>query len=226
MDPQTFIAIGTLAIFATQIWLVVSNLRLRSRNRFLYRDNNRLQDIATRDGLTDLRSRGWFETNFPRFVERARRRGAWLAVIIVDLNDFKNVNDTYGHQIGDAVIKHVAMILEGCCRPTDVVARYGGEEFVMILPGAGRKVVERIARIAEETIRNSPISLPDGISTLSVTASFGGISRRGDRLDGPRLMEDADRRLYRAKDMKHSGAPTIVVESERTVAPRDTSRAP
>lgn len=207
-----------IAFILATIFTVLTS-RSRRRIQFLERENNRLRELAETDSMTDLRSRRWFDENYQRFVARANEGLAYLGIVLVDINKFKRVNDTYGHPSGDAVICAVARALEMSCRPGDVIVRYGGEEFAMVLEGATSEVVDRISREAERAIRNTDILLPTD-DVITVTASFGGISRKGPGLNGAKLVEHADRRLYRAKELQGSGDWTVVVSSERQRAPR------
>ena len=151
------------------------------------------------DGLTGLFNRKHFDNQFGYEFSRANRYGRSLVVIMADIDYFKKVNDTYGHQTGDAVLRVISTILKDTCRTVDFVARYGGEEFVVLLPetpsNGGIIVGERIRKSAEEydwsTIK------PE----MKVTLSLGLTSNSGYN-DHWRMLGAADAKLY---DAKHGG---------------------
>ncbi len=153
---------------------------------------------AVRDSLTGLLNHREFYRRLEEEVARADREGQEVAVLMIDLDDFKRVNDTYGHLRGDSVLREMARALESCVREQDVLARYAGDEFAVVLTAtngrAARAVAERIRRCAAAIGAGS--DLPAGVA---VTASIGlatrvsGIEPLGD------LMERADQALYRAK---------------------------
>jgi diguanylate cyclase (GGDEF)-like protein len=156
-----------------------------------------VQDRAMRDGLTRVYNRAYLAELLPRQLRLARRSGAPLAALMVDVDHFKRINDTLGHAAGDKVLVALARCIERQLRASDVVVRYGGEEFTVILPDtpvAGAFVTaERLrAAIAAMTDRDG---LPDG---LRITASIGlAAAIKGD--DGAQLLPRADAALYQAK---------------------------
>jgi diguanylate cyclase (GGDEF)-like protein len=158
-----------------------------------------LEIEAQRDGLTGLMNRTYFDQLLVKKVAQAKQDGAPLSLILFDIDHFKLVNDTYGHQVGDKVLAGVAKVLSGRMRPTDITARYGGEEFVLLLPGtdaAGAAVVaERLrARLAE-----SAHDIGAG-SALRVTASAGHATLRPpSNAAADMLVTAADVALYEAK---------------------------
>ena len=156
-----------------------------------------VQDRAMRDGLTRVYNRAYLAELLPRQLRLARRSGAPLAALMVDVDHFKRVNDTRGHAAGDHVLMAVARCIEQQLRGSDVVVRYGGEEFTVILPNtpvAGAFVTaERLrAAIAAMTDRDG---LPEG---LRITASIG-LAALGKADDGAQLLPRADAALYQAK---------------------------
>ncbi len=152
-----------------------------------------LTELATVDPLTDLFNRRYFETRLEEEVERARRQGQDLALLLIDIDDFKRVNDTRGHLEGDRTLREVADLLRAGVRIFDVCARYGGEEFVIVMPAASvsvaQQVAERIrARIERSFSHDSP----------PVTVSIGvGILEK--RTTADELVDVADRALISAK---------------------------
>lgn len=158
-----------------------------------------LCELSQRDPLTGLANRRSFQTALEREVDRVSRSGDSALLLLLDLDNFKNVNDRHGHPAGDAVLKSIAATLKSCVRPMDVAARYGGEEFAIVLPSCngifGMLVAERI-RLA---VQSEPIPLPNG-EAIFVTISVGGAHSLPWIRSTPILWIDrADRQLYRAK---------------------------
>lgn len=182
-------------------------------------ERDRLAQLSQVDALTGLPNRRQFDEALRRELVRARRSGQGLALLMIDIDHFKQLNDTLGHQAGDERLRDVAEALQGCAaRATDVVARYGGEEFAAILPGASPSealaVAEAMRAAVEELALSSPA--PDG----RVTVSIGAARLTEIETDtGPRLIERADAALY---DSKRAGRNRVtaawpVDESVRSV---------
>jgi diguanylate cyclase len=160
---------------------------------------DRLCDLSSRDALTGLSNRRTFEAALNRETDRVARSGEPALLLYLDIDHFKRVNDTYGHGVGDLVIRAVADTLGECVRPMDMPARIGGEEFAIILPNCspafGQTVAERIrARIEARVIDASPTQ------HLGVTVSVGGAyAPQWVRSTARWWAERADLQLYRAK---------------------------
>ncbi|MDH2915975.1 MAG: diguanylate cyclase [Gallionella sp.] len=149
------------------------------------------------DPLTGLCNRRHLFSEGGRLYERWRYDGTRIAVLMIDIDHFKRINDKYGHQVGDGVLAETARVVKQQCRPNDLVARYGGEEFVVMLeapsPGSGVSTARRIL----QSIIENPINLEQG--ELHVTASIG--VAEGDNLgDFDSALRKADEALYQAKD--------------------------
>ena len=157
-----------------------------------------LEALAYLDGLTGLPNRRHFDQTITVETERALDKGHALSLVMVDIDNFKRVNDTYGHAVGDAVLCHVARLLREEARRTDVPARYGGEEFAIILPATGRILTRLVAERLRATVEHSPVDLGDGrLAQLTISIGFATL----DSGDAPAtLAERADRALYRAKE--------------------------
>ena len=166
---------------------------LQNANAALEEANHRLQALATQDGLTGLSNHRTFHERLESDVRQATRSRQPLALILLDVDHFKQYNDTYGHPEGDAVLKQVATLLQSAVRDTDLAARYGGEEFALILtqakPGDALRVAERI-RVA---IASAPWE------RRAVTVSIGVAFLSKDVADAATLIASADRALYRSK---------------------------
>ena len=165
-------------------------------------DRAAIEMQAKRDGLTHLANRHTFDMELDRTIDRANRVGDALALIMLDLDHFKAVNDTYGHLGGDTALKAVARIVERSVQTTrggdqPLVARYGGEELVVLLPGVGEGGARRLAESIREAVRRSPIPFEGGEFHVTLSA---GVSMRSAEITTPReLISAADAALYRAK---------------------------
>jgi diguanylate cyclase (GGDEF)-like protein len=178
-------------------------------------DAAKLAYAATVDSVTHLLNRPYFDSRLHEEVERTRREGSTLAVLIGDIDDFKRVNDSYGHQVGDQVLAVVAGIIRSAVRVFDVCARYGGDEFAILMPNCDRAsavaCAERIrVRIAQYE------GGEDGSTLPPLTMSIGAAVIQKDE-DGPTLISRADRHLYQAK----AGGKNVV----RVDSPEDQRRA-
>jgi len=155
--------------------------------------------LALTDALTGLHNRRYMEAHLSSLVQRAAHSRRPLALLMIDIDHFKTVNDTYGHLAGDEALRVVANRLQRNLRPFDTVARWGGEEFLVVMPEAdtkiGRMVGERLrAKVAAERIAID--GKDDGVAvtiSVGVSATDGGVS------DLPDLIRAADEALYRAK---------------------------
>ena len=154
---------------------------------------------AVTDELTGLFNRRRFQEAMATEVERSKRFGQPVGLVLLDLDDFKNVNDTYGHQQGDLVLREVARVLRETSREIDEPARYGGEELAVVLPGTDLEGAYNLAERVRAGIEELALPLLDGDGILRVTASFGVATLPGSA-DGTRdLVAAADEALYRAK---------------------------
>lgn len=180
--------LANLTMLASQAAVSIENARLYET----------LQRLAVTDPLTKLFRRNYFEEQMDAELGRCRRYGRPLSVMMLDIDHFKSVNDTYGHAAGDAVLQGLAGLLRRYARKDDLIARYGGEEFVAYLV----ETDEEGARLAGERVRtgteNQEFVLPDG-RKLKVTISVGTASFPSDADDVATLVQRADLALYAAK---------------------------
>jgi two-component system, cell cycle response regulator len=161
----------------------------------------RIMELADTDALTGLLNRRAFMERMEQEMSRAQRGKRPLSFILADIDHFKTVNDTYGHQIGDLVLKRFADRLATSTRPYDFLGRYGGEEFVVCLAGADGIQAGSVAERMRQQIEDMKITLPDDLGTVRITASFGTNSctvEYGDKVD--LLIKKADDALYLAKN--------------------------
>ncbi len=156
---------------------------------------NEVKQQADTDGLTNLYNRRYFNEKLEELVDRAKENGSNLSLIMMDVDNFKKYNDTFGHPAGDQLLKIVAGVVGEAVREGDIVARYGGEEFVVILKNTGRETALQIA----ERIRVSVANIPLGTLKSPITISLGVGTIPEHALDRNSLLEFADQSLYYAK---------------------------
>ncbi|MGZ4796576.1 MAG: diguanylate cyclase [Acidimicrobiia bacterium] len=168
---------------------------------------------AVHDNLTGLANRALFDDDLDKTLARAHRDGHAVTVLFIDLDDFKTVNDRFGHGAGDHVLRTVAARLVDAGRKGDSVARLGGDEFTMLLPGASRATAEHVAARVREAIR-VPIVL--GEELLTINASVGIASTPDDGESADALLRTADRSMYRRKRTER--IPTAVAAAPRAPA--------
>lgn len=179
------------------------------------------QDAIT-DGLTRLHNRQFFDANLRRELKRARRYRIALSLVMLDLDDFKTINDRYGHIVGDEALTLCSQVIQASVREIDVACRYGGEEFALILPETSRTgayiVSERIRADVRDVFHRRPIG---GIPvSLSVSGGIAIYPTDSHSADG--LLRMADRALYRSK---HEGKDRITLHAdEKRRSPRLDSR--
>ena len=158
-----------------------------------------LCDLSSKDALTGLANRRSFEMTLEREIDRVARSGEPALLLTLDIDYFKSVNDTHGHNAGDLVIQAVARAVAHVVRPMDTVARVGGEEFAIILPNCATSMGLTVAERVREHVADLRIEIGQG-QTLNVTASLGGaFAPQWVRSSALLWMERADRQLYRAK---------------------------
>lgn len=178
-------------------WAIAGEqLALGLQRLCLYR---KVQESATHDGLTGLLTRRYFLQQMKDELERAQRRSSAASFLMVDLDHFKEVNDTYGHLVGDVVLREVAQRIHSSVREMDLVGRYGGEEFEVALPEANTELAMQIAERIRLAVESAPIRAYDEEVRITVSIGISVFPRDGKTpVD---LIEGADQAMYRAKGL-------------------------
>lgn len=183
--------------------------RVQERTAKLLEANRRLAVQATLDPVAGIANRRRFDEALSTEIQRCRRTGAGLSLIVADLDGFKGVNDRYGHGVGDEVIRAFACVLERNVRATDIPARIGGEEFAVLLPQTTLEQAIEVAQRARIALACRTIAPIEG----PITASFGVAYAPGKVADGQSLLAQADRALYEAKSLgRNRVVPLTVVK--------------
>ncbi|MCJ8147872.1 PleD family two-component system response regulator [Shinella sedimenti] len=187
IDPNELIARSL-----TQIRRKRCNDRLRASVR-------QTIELAVTDGLTGLHNRRYLDNHLKLLIDRATARGRALSVCITDIDRFKLVNDTYGHDAGDVVLREFASRVRSAVRGADLACRYGGEEFVLVMPDTTPEMAAGVAERLRAIVESEPFQIPGKDIALSVTASLGiaAMLPVGDTPDA--LLKRADTALYEAK---------------------------
>lgn len=170
-----------------------------------------LQAAARTDAKTGLLNAAAWQREADTEIVRARRTGETLAVLIIDIDHFKRVNDAYGHLVGDQVLVGVASTMRGQLRDYDVVGRFGGEEFVVLLPGADMHEARQVAERLRTRIGHMAIPVDDALVRVTISAGVALMSVHGDDLID--LLAAADLALYRAKELGRDRVCIPVVQS-------------
>jgi two-component system cell cycle response regulator len=163
------------------------------------RDNVQLSiEMAITDALTGLYNRRYMENHVGTLVQQAAARGKALAVLVLDIDYFKSVNDTWGHDAGDDVLREFALRIRKSIRGLDLACRYGGEEFVVVMPETDLAVATMVAERLRRRIANEPFAIQNGARALEVTISIG-IAALAPSDNAGAILKRADQALYRAK---------------------------
>ena len=183
--------IELLLAIANQLGIAIENARL-------FEETKRL---ATIDSLTGIWNRRYLEKALHKEIERAERFGHPFSLLILDIDNLKLLNDTYGHLFGDEVIRTVACTINSSCRKTDIMGRYGGDEFAVILTETDKKGAIKVSEKFLSKIKNTFLTSPDG-AKIPLGVSIGIASYPMDAEDEEKLFSLADTAMYKAKAMK------------------------
>jgi len=189
-------ALYLASAMAEEIALALGSLKLREA----------LQEQSVRDPLTGLYNRRFLEEFLSREIVRAGRGKHMLSVILMDLDHFKSINDTFGHEAGDVVLRRIGLLLQAYVRGSDIACRVGGEEFAILLPEASMQVAAHRAEEIRKAVHEMGVK-HDGKTLGPVTASLGvaAFPKSGDTADT--VLRAADRALY---DAKNSGRNSVI----------------
>lgn len=186
--------------FAVELLVKLAE-RLRANNSTVSRNvlRRRMYERAAMfDGLTGIHNRRWLDDTLHRMVARHREHGGVLCVALIDIDHFKQFNDTFGHDAGDFVLTGVATTLAANLRPTDLVARFGGEEFVIIFPETALTAAASVADRLRTAVATRDFAMPGDRALPRVTISIGVAQLEPDQTV-PSLLKVADTAMYRAK---------------------------
>jgi diguanylate cyclase (GGDEF)-like protein len=206
---MSVMALG-LAVLLAQARATTRELeaRVRDRTAALSEANTQLEKLAVTDSLTNVLNRRALFALLQREIERAQRHQRGLAVIMLDVDHFKAINDRHGHGVGDVVLRHVVAKTTQVIRGTDTMARYGGEEFVLVAPETDRADAVQLAERMRDVLRSSEVAVNH--DALHVTASFGVAVLYADDDQPEQILRRADEALYAAKT---AGRDRVVAEA-------------
>lgn len=176
-----------------------------STEAYYLRSNGELDRLAHTDVLTGLYNRRFLEQELNRHVEVFKRYHHPFALLMLDLDNLKWVNDTHGHSAGDAAIRHFSMLLRMSVRDVDIPCRYGGDEFIVLMPETEKSVVEIVGRRIAESLHKTKLKIDSSLVTLRVSVGFSSCPEDGR--EGEELLQVADATLYQAKQQKVMALP-------------------
>ena len=197
----TLAGLGLLIYVLYTLWLYLVEVRKTERT---------LRRQALRDPLTGLFNRRFFDAGLEQEILRSRRSGSPVSLLILDIDNFKNFNDEYGHEAGDAILRSIGQLLQAQVRGSDVACRFGGEEFVILMPNAPLESAKARGRQILEAIRGQEIP-HQGHLLPSLTASLGVAEFPAHASDTEGILEAADNALYIAK---RTGRDRMVVSGD------------
>jgi diguanylate cyclase (GGDEF)-like protein len=216
--PSHALLVLGLALTATLCvlgWVVILRRRIEKQTELLRESEEVFRHMALHDALTGLATRLLLQDRLNVALDGARRRRTGLAVLMVDLDRFKEINDTYGHQAGDEVLRVMATRLLGIVRKVDTVARLGGDEFVVLLPDLDDP--QSGVRIATTIVERLAIPIPFEGLEIPVSASVGVCAASADRFDVDAFLRNADAALYRAKEHGRNCLQVFPVEPDASL---------
>ncbi len=207
-DEQVFkndvdkIFLGTLCIARNIMEIKAVQEELLQTQNCLMDAVAELKELSTMDGLTGIANRRFFDEYSEKEWKRAQRDKQSFTVVMIDLDNFKSYNDTYGHQQGDLCLKKVSSVIKNAMkRPADLVARYGGEEFVLILPETDMEGAYKLAEQLRQDVMNLNLEHSNNNCGKVVTISLGAATGTADPEKAfTELLSNADKALYKAKD--------------------------
>jgi diguanylate cyclase (GGDEF)-like protein len=183
--------------------LLGHGLAVAIENARLYQETRRLAITDPTTGISNFR---YFRTTLAQEIQKARRLRYPIALLMVDIDHFKDFNDLHGHPRGNVALRRVARAIVRSLRQTDTVARYGGEEFVVILPGCDHDALRPVAEKIRESVAQTAVRIAPGQPPAHVTISIGAAWQGPAHADGSTLLSIADNALYKAKALGRNRA--------------------
>jgi len=182
--------------------LIAGYQNLKSRRKAeqeLYRAQAKLRQLATQDPLTGIANRSSLIDQLSDAFERSRRHGDNFSLLFIDIDHFKHINDSHGHQVGDQALQHAVRVIREQMRPSDIFGRYGGEEFVLGLLDCDAQNARRCAERMRTAMEQSSLALRDGSNTIHLTISIGVATLDDQATDIDAFIDCADKAVYAAK---------------------------
>jgi diguanylate cyclase (GGDEF)-like protein len=195
-----FLAVGAIVIITVFVYSILRLVLMQKKaNKELSRLNEQLYELATTDSMTQLFNRRHFIESAQRQIIQLQRTGAYGAMLMIDIDDFKGVNDSFGHAMGDECIANVASILKDNLREYDLVGRVGGEEYAMLLSQCELDRASQIAERLREKIADMSVSHQQDTINITISIGLTMIQKGENEID--KALQTADIALYKAKSM-------------------------
>jgi diguanylate cyclase (GGDEF)-like protein len=210
------LALVLAATLAVLVWVVVLRRRIELQANLLRKSEEQFRHMALHDALTGLATRLLMQDRLDVALESAKRRRTGLAVLMIDLDKFKEVNDTYGHQAGDEVLRVTANRLLKGVRRVDTVARIGGDEFVVLLPEFND--LKAVEVVAAKIVQTLALPVPINGHMAQVSVSVGVCAATGEQIDADDMLREADVALYHAKKSGRNRFHIVTVDKARVQA--------
>jgi diguanylate cyclase len=219
-EPSTHDEIGLLArtfndmmrrLRGYQSEIETANQSLTERNIELQQAKETFQQLSITDGLTKLHNHRFFQDHLTREIKRVTRSQEPLSMLMADIDDFKSLNDRFGHAAGDELLEGLARVMNEMVRDSDLLARYGGEEFVVLAPNTDLEGAYKLAEKIRINIAERSFILDDSLRPMRVTISIGVAQYEGNRKT---FFQATDRALYRAKA---EGKNCVVTDGDETL---------
>ena len=178
---------------------VYTQLKRRRYTEQLRDSVQQSMQMAVTDSLTGLYNRRYMETHLATLLDRTASRGKAVSILVIDIDYFKAVNDSHGHDIGDQVLQEFAERIRANIRSIDMACRFGGEEFVLVMPDTDMSLAYRIGERLRQIIASAPFDVVSGEAPLDITISIGVAALQGPEDTPDDILKRADQALYRAK---------------------------
>lgn len=185
----------------------LTQIRRKRYNEHLRLNLQHTMELAIVDGLTGLNNRRYLDNHLKILFDRAAVRGRPISICMTDIDRFKLVNDTYGHDVGDEVLREFAARIRSTVRGADLACRYGGEEFVVVMPDTPMELAASVAERLRAIVEDKPFYVRSIDRELSITASLGIATSSGAFGAPDEILKHADKALYEAK---HAGRNRVV----------------